>query len=135
MGVCGCCCVAAELSAAPAAAGLLCKHRGEGVKEKTEVLLLAYAKRSSRTVMVRPSYSVLFSLLQAASASSLLLNRTVPKPLQVHTKVTQARSTPTSAVQCARCRVAAYVLGVQLHQDYWHHVPRQVLALLLGIAA
>lgn len=31
--------------------------------------------------MVRPSYSVLFSFSQAASASSLLANRTVPKPL------------------------------------------------------
>jgi hypothetical protein len=33
-------------------------------------------------VIVLPSYSLLFSFAQAASASSLLLKRTVPKPLQ-----------------------------------------------------
>jgi hypothetical protein len=33
-------------------------------------------------VIVRPSYSELFSFSQAASASSLVLKRTVPKPLR-----------------------------------------------------
>lgn len=43
---------------------------------------LAQAKRSRRTVITRPSKSVLLTFAHAVSASSTLLNRTVPNPLR-----------------------------------------------------
>lgn len=39
------------------------------------------AKRSSRTLIVRPSIWLLFNLSHAVAASSLVVKRTVPKPL------------------------------------------------------
>ncbi len=46
------------------------------------MISLTHANRSMRTLIVRPSICMLLSLAHAAAASSGVLNRTVPKPLQ-----------------------------------------------------